>query len=127
VLYDASMNARVDQWVEDEHTVWDCSWTVPDAAKPPGLVGILSMVDTGFEVYWTLMPAQPKCPDGAPRFGFQPLPTEALITRFKGGDVFTEESHISCIPVDIDHRWTDIAGSHRITWKGSVCVAEPQI
>ena len=127
VLYEASMSARIDRWVEDEHSVWDCSYTLPDAAKPPGLVGILSRTDAGYEVYWTLMPAQPKCPEGAPPFGFRPLPTEALVTRFKGGDVFTGESHVSRIPIDIDHRWTDGAGSHRITWKGAVYVSEPLV
>lgn len=127
VLYESHMSASIERWVEDDHAFWDCSYTLPDAGKPPALVGILSRRADGYEVFWSFMPAISKCPPGAPLFGFEALPSETLITRFKGGDVFNGEHHISKIPIDIDHRWTDGAGSHRLTWKGAVYASEPQI
>ena len=85
--------------------------TIPDAGAAPWLTPTVS-----------LMPAVPKCEGTYPPFGFEPLPAAALTSRFEASDL-SGQGAVAQLPVDIDHRWTDGAGTHRVTWKGYVEVA----
>ncbi|MBE2320444.1 hypothetical protein DVA67_031060 [Solirubrobacter sp. CPCC 204708] len=120
VRYEASMKARIDQWVDNDHNWWVCDYVTPAPEKPAGLVGVLTRPGLDYEIFWSLMPAVPKCEGTYPLFGFEPLPSAALTSRFTASDLSGQGGAVVRLPVDIDHRWTDGAGTHRVTWKGYV-------
>ena len=115
VAYTGSTSAHVYQ---KEHT-WDCSFTYPAHAVPRGITGLLHRVRKDkWKVQWTFVPPAVACGADGPEWGFEPLPSEAMYDEFDR--LLIENDPHPTLPIDIDHRWTDGAGSHRITWKGHI-------
>ena len=115
VKYVGSTSAHV---YERDRT-WDCSFTYPERATPRGLTGLLHQLKKDkWEVQWSLVPPAVACGADGPYWGFKPLPVKAMTDQFDR--LLIESDPHPRIPIDIDHKWSDSAGQHRITWKGHI-------
>lgn len=95
------------------------SWSCSHNQRPirAGLAGSFTVLAKRVRVQWSLAPTLLRCPEGAPKWSFPGLPLAAMTSTFPSKLLRGRSARI---PVDIQHRWSDDAGSHEVHWDGFV-------
>ncbi|NLT06526.1 MAG: hypothetical protein GXY03_09455 [Solirubrobacterales bacterium] len=101
--------------IVDGEDVWDCSHALP--RQRAGLSGAFTVGRKRARVQWSLAPTYLRCPAGAPLPEFEGLPLAAATSTFPTRLL---RGRVARIPVEIQHRWIDSAGSNEVHWDGIV-------
>jgi hypothetical protein len=118
VTYSSSSNATI----RTSDRTFDCSLTrAPAGFAPPGIAAAVSFSKTAMRIQWTVVPAPMRCPAHSPIWSFPGMPSAATTLDYPLAKVrSTPVGRNLRLKLDRVHRWSNQAGAHELTLRGSV-------